>query len=86
MPTYVYKCKECDYSFERFQSIKDEPIDKCPKCNLAVERVITTGAGLIFKGSGFYETDYKNVSSDKSKAPCGKNEKTAACTSCPSSK
>ena len=65
MPTYEYQCKKCDYVFEQFQSIKDAPLKKCPKCKGAVRRLIGTGAGIIFKGSGFYETDYKKKASVK---------------------
>lgn len=59
MPTYEYKCESCGYDFEEFQSIKDPPLNKCPKCHGKVQRLIGPGAGLIFKGSGFYLTDYK---------------------------
>ena len=64
MPTYEYKCQDCGYRFESFQGIKDEPLEKCPKCNGKVQRLISGGAGVIFKGSGFYATDYA-----KSNAP-----------------
>jgi len=60
MPTYEYKCDECGHEFEAFQSIKEAPINICPICNSKIHRVINGGAGLIFKGSGFYITDYKN--------------------------
>jgi putative FmdB family regulatory protein len=60
MPTYEYRCKECGHEFELFQSMKDDPVECCPKCNGKVERLIGTGAGLIFKGSGFYATDYRS--------------------------
>jgi len=60
MPTYEYQCRECGFKFEEFQSIVSEPIRVCPKCNGKVERLINGGIGLIFKGSGFYLTDYKN--------------------------
>ena len=60
MPTYEYQCQECGFKFEEFQSIVSEPIRVCPKCNGKVERLINGGIGLIFKGSGFYLTDYKN--------------------------
>ncbi len=65
MPTYEYQCKKCDYIFEKFQSIKDEPVKRCPKCKGAVKRLVGAGAGIIFKGSGFYETDYKRKSPGK---------------------
>ncbi|MBN1479736.1 zinc ribbon domain-containing protein [candidate division KSB1 bacterium] len=60
MPTYDYRCKECGHQFEVFQAISAEPIKKCPVCGSEVERLIGGGAGLVFKGSGFYITDYKN--------------------------
>lgn len=62
MPTYEYKCLKCSKTFEIFQSMKDELIKNCPECKGEVKRLIGTGAGTIFKGSGFYQTDYKNSS------------------------
>ncbi|MBN2379611.1 zinc ribbon domain-containing protein [candidate division WOR-3 bacterium] len=59
MPTYEYRCKKCGHRFERFQSISEKPVRKCPKCGGKVQRIIGPGAGIIFKGSGFYVTDYK---------------------------
>jgi putative FmdB family regulatory protein len=60
MPTYEYKCTACGFDFERFQSIKAAPIKKCPQCGKSkVKRLIGMGAGLLFKGSGFYITDYR---------------------------
>ena len=61
MPTYEYKCDACGVEFERFQSIKAAPVKVCPECKKAkVRRLISSGAGLIFKGSGFYITDYRS--------------------------
>ena len=60
MPTYEYACQKCGYEFEKFQSMKDEPVKRCPKCKGKVVKKISTGAGLIFKGSGFYITDYRS--------------------------
>src|SRR3954471_17452501 len=61
MPTYKYKCDACGNQFEKFQSIMAAPIKKCPKCGKSkVRRLIGTGAGVIFKGSGFYQTDYRS--------------------------
>lgn len=66
MPTYEYKCESCGYEFERFQSITAKPIRKCPQCGKAsVKRLIGVGAGVIFKGSGFYQTDYRSESYKK---------------------
>ncbi len=63
MPTYDYKCEACGHTFERFHSITAEPIKRCPECGkLKVKRLLGTGAGLIFKGSGFYITDYRDKS------------------------
>jgi putative FmdB family regulatory protein len=70
MPTYDYKCTECNYTFELFQKMTEEPIKYCPKCKGKVKRLIGTGAGPIFKGSGFYQTDYKNKpAADATKKP-----------------
>jgi putative FmdB family regulatory protein len=65
MPTYEYQCKKCGHCFSEFQRIVDPPIKDCPKCMKkdCVEQIISGGSGLIFKGSGFYETDYKRKSS-----------------------
>ncbi|QDU84704.1 Zinc ribbon domain protein [Planctomycetes bacterium Pla163] len=63
MPTYDYVCKACGASLEIFQSMKESAKRKCPSCGkLALERQIGAGAGFIFKGSGFYETDYRSDS------------------------
>lgn len=60
MPTYEYKCKKCDYRFEEFQSITSSPLTECPKCDGTVERLISGGAGFLFKGDGFYITDNRS--------------------------
>ena len=70
MPTYEYSCQKCGQNFDAFQSMRDEPYRECPKalCRLPkwghgkVKRLLGTGAGLIFKGSGFYTTDYRSDS------------------------
>ena len=83
MPTYEYRCQVCRHEFEAFQTISEKPVENCPKCNGPVQRIISGGAGFIFKGSGFYITDHRssaykadaakeksavsNPSSDKSK-------------------
>ncbi len=60
MPTYEYRCKGCGDEFEEFQSIKADPLTECTKCGGKVDRLISAGGGLIFKGSGFYSTDYRS--------------------------
>lgn len=73
MPTYDYKCISCNYTFEFFQSMKDEPLTTCPKCGGQLKRLIGPGAGPIFKGNGFYQTDYKNNSSNSNSKTSTKN-------------
>jgi putative FmdB family regulatory protein len=66
MPTYEYRCNACQNTWDEFQSIKAEPTKKCPKCRKAkAERIISAGGGIIFKGSGFYQTDYRSESYKK---------------------
>lgn len=60
MPTYEYECLKCGHVFDTFQKITDEPLKRCPKCKGKVNRRIGSGAGIIFKGSGFYATDYRS--------------------------
>lgn len=60
MPTYQYQCKNCSYEFEKFQKMSDDPIKVCPECDGEVRRLISGGAGLLFKGSGFYITDHRS--------------------------
>jgi putative FmdB family regulatory protein len=79
MPTYEYNCDNCGHQFEQLQGIKAKTLRKCPKCGKsALKRLIGTGAGLIFKGSGFYTTDYRSESykkGAKSEAPVKSAEK-----------
>lgn len=61
MPTYEYECGACGYRFEKYQSMTEKAVRQCPKCGKAkAERVISGGAGVLFKGSGFYQTDYRS--------------------------
>ena len=63
MPTYDYECRECGHRWELFQQMKENPKRKCPECGrLRARRLIGPGAGIIFKGSGFYQTDYRSQS------------------------
>jgi len=74
MPTYEYECDKCGYVFERFQNMSDERIKRCPKCRGKVRRLLGAGAGIIFKGSGFYATDHRSNSYEAA----AKRDKTAA--------
>ena len=65
MPTYEYRCNECKHEFEVFQTITAEPVSICPECNGDVTRLISGGAGFLFKGDGFYTTDYRSESYKK---------------------
>lgn len=60
MPTYEYQCTKCGIRFELFQSMAEKPRSRCPECRGKVERLISGGAGVLFKGSGFYTTDYRS--------------------------
>ena len=69
MPTYEYECDACDHKFELYQSITADPEKKCPNCKkMKLRRLIGTGAAVVFKGSGFYQTDYRSESYKKSAA------------------
>jgi putative FmdB family regulatory protein len=75
MPTYEYVCDACGHRFEQFQTITAKPLRKCPQCSKPkLRRLIGTGAGVIFKGSGFYQTDYRSDNYQKA----AKEEKEAA--------
>lgn len=87
MPTYQYECEHCQHSFEILQSMMDKKLSECPSCGQPkLFRLIGTGAGVIFKGSGFYETDYKKAlvkgtsSSDKaeSSVPASSSSETSS--------
>ncbi len=65
MPTYDYICTDCNYQFEHFQSMSDEPIAICQNCGKTLSRLISGGTGLIFKGNGYYLTDYKRKSNSQ---------------------
>ncbi|MDR2439806.1 MAG: zinc ribbon domain-containing protein [Planctomycetaceae bacterium] len=88
MPTYEYCCDTCSHEFEEFQYIKDEPLKKCPKCGQnTLRRLISGGAAIVFKGSGFYQTDYRSDSykkSAQSESPAAPVTTPNACNHCPS--
>ncbi|MGD9014487.1 MAG: zinc ribbon domain-containing protein [Candidatus Omnitrophota bacterium] len=67
MPTYEYQCIDCGYRFEKFQMMSDNPIKTCPKCHRRVRRLIGIGGGIIFKGPGFYATDYRKPDTQEAK-------------------
>lgn len=79
MPTYEYRCKKCGHRFERFEAMSAKPVKTCPRCHKPkVERLIGTGSGLLFKGSGFYITDYRSRQyKDKAKTEGGSPPKEA---------
>lgn len=79
MPNYDYKCEQCGYVFEVFQGISADPLTECPECGGTVKRMIGGGAGIHFKGSGFYQTDYK--AGNASSKPC--NPSNGGCAGCP---
>ena len=81
MPHYDYECKKCHYRFEAFQSITDKPLSQCPECKGRLKRLIGPGAGLIFKGSGFYATDYKKTGTGNTPSgeSCGGSPSCSAC-------
>lgn len=74
MPTYDYHCQKCDDTFEVFHSMSADPLKTCEKCGGTVERLIGTGGGLIFKGTGFYATDYKKTTPNETKKTETKKE------------
>ncbi len=69
MPTYDYKCMNCGDVFEHFQKMTDHPLEKCNKCGGELKRLIGAGLGPIFKGTGFYQTDYKNSGTSPASKP-----------------
>jgi putative FmdB family regulatory protein len=74
MPTYEYECTKCGHAFEIFQSMTDAPRKRCPRCRGKVNRLIGSGAGLLFKGSGFYQTDYRSDGYKKAVAAESKSD------------
>jgi putative FmdB family regulatory protein len=86
MPTYEYECTSCGYKFESFQKITDQPLASCPKCDKPLRRLISSGVGIIFKGSGFYATDYRKKPAKDKGAKAEKScpqPKSPGCQGCP---
>jgi len=87
VPTYEYQCDACEHNFDEFQSMTEEPLKKCPKCGKKkLRRLLGTGAAIIFKGSGFYQTDYRSESyksAAKSDAEPAKSDKDSAKSDAP---
>jgi putative FmdB family regulatory protein len=82
MPTYDYECDACGHQFELYQSISAEPEKKCPQCKKKkLRRLIGTGAAIVFKGSGFYQTDYRSDSYKKSAASDSKSSESSSSSS-----
>ena len=81
MPTYEYRCLECGNDFEIFQRMNDDPLDACPECTGKVKRLIGSGAGVIFKGGGFYQTDYRSERYQKDAQKESKDPKQGPATS-----
>jgi putative FmdB family regulatory protein len=84
MPTYDYECSKCGHRFEKFQKMTDAPVKSCPKCKGKADRLIGSGSGVIFKGTGFYQTDYKNKGKGADNACHG--TPSDKCKDCPSHK
>src|SRR6187401_2888778 len=92
MPTYDYVCDACNHAFEHFQMMKDDALTKCPKCKKKkLRRLIGAGAAVVFKGTGFYQTDYrsegykKSAAADKPSAPSGGDSGGSSSSSAPKS-
>lgn len=80
MPTYDYVCNVCGIKYEKFQNMSADPDTQCPECGGKVRRLIGAGAGIIFKGKGFYQTDYKKASEPSECSTC------PTCPTCPAAK
>ena len=76
MPTYNYKCNDCGYQFSAFQRMSDDPVKDCSQCKGMVRRIISGGSGMIFKGTGFYLTDYGKLGTSRKKESTSTNIKT----------
>ncbi|MBN2097272.1 MAG: zinc ribbon domain-containing protein [Candidatus Omnitrophica bacterium] len=94
MPTYEYQCQKCKHKFEVFQRITEQPLKNCPVCQGKLKRLISAGAGFIFKGPGFYATDYRSQEYKKRQdqenktgaGSCPAAKDSGACKQCPANK
>ncbi|UCB56897.1 MAG: hypothetical protein JSV30_06800 [Candidatus Omnitrophota bacterium] len=86
MPTYEYQCKKCAHKFDVFQQMSDEPLKNCPACGGELKRLLGSGSGIIFKGSGFYATDYRSKEYNDRKKQESKPCDGASCKDCPANK
>ena len=87
MPTYEYECGACGFAFEELQSMTDKKLTKCPKCKKAkLHRLIGGGSGIIFKGTGFYETDFKTKPAESKKEAASDRPSCSGGCACPPSK
>jgi len=84
MPTYEYECTECGHRFEKFQKMTDKPVSKCPQCKGKVRRLIGLGGGVIFKGPGFYTTEYRSEDYKKREREEKQGVSTGSSSSCSS--
>ncbi len=83
MPTYEYLCCDCGDKLEIFQKMTDQPVKKCPNCGGKLKKLISLGGGVIYKGSGFYTTEYRSEEyKRKAKEESVKHEPSSACSSC----
>ena len=93
MPTYEYECQKCGHVFEEFQKMTDEPLKECPECLGKVKRLIGVGGGVIYKGGGFYTTEYRSAEyrkkakeeSGNPSAASKKDSSKSTCSSCSAS-
>ncbi|MCX8082153.1 MAG: zinc ribbon domain-containing protein [bacterium] len=91
MPTYEYECTKCGYKFEKFQKMTEQPVSKCPECKGKVKRLIGLGGGVIFKGPGFYTTEYRSENykrrerEEKTGVASSTGSSSSSCSSCSAS-
>jgi len=82
MPTYEYECQKCGHRFEKFQKMTEEPVKKCPECKGKTKRLIGVGGGIIFKGAGFYTTEYRSAEYKQKASQEANSSSSSSCTTC----